>query len=65
VLNAANEVAVELFLAGRIGFTEIAATVEQALEDFAAPAPKDIADVMDLDRETRTRVTASLKASCA
>jgi 1-deoxy-D-xylulose-5-phosphate reductoisomerase len=65
VLNAANEVAVELFLAGRIGFIEIAATVEEALENFAAPAPKNIADVMELDRETRTRVTAALKASCA
>lgn len=65
VLNAANEVAVELFLAGRIGFTEIAATVEEALENIAAPAPVNIADVMELDRETRARVTASLKASCA
>jgi 1-deoxy-D-xylulose-5-phosphate reductoisomerase len=65
VLNAANEIAVEMFLAGRIGFTEIASTVEEALENFAAPAPKSIADVMELDRETRTRVAASLKASCA
>ena len=65
VLNAANEVAVEMFLAGRIGFTEIASIVEDALENFAAPAPKNIADVMELDRETRTRVAASLKASCA
>jgi 1-deoxy-D-xylulose-5-phosphate reductoisomerase len=65
VLNAANEVAVELFLAGRIGFTEISATVEEALENIAAPAPMNIADVMELDRETRARVTASLKASCA
>ncbi|MDX6632834.1 MAG: 1-deoxy-D-xylulose-5-phosphate reductoisomerase [Solirubrobacterales bacterium] len=32
VLNAADEVAVEAFLAGRIGFTEIARLVEDALE---------------------------------
>ncbi|MDX6652844.1 MAG: 1-deoxy-D-xylulose-5-phosphate reductoisomerase [Solirubrobacterales bacterium] len=32
VLNAADEVAVEAFLAGRIGFTEIARLVEEALE---------------------------------
>jgi len=65
VLNAANEVAVELFLAARIAFTEIASIVEEALESFAAPAPANIADVMELDRETRARVIASLKASCA
>ena len=64
VLNAANEIAVELFLAGRIGFTEIASTVEEALEDSAVPAPQDISDVVALDCETRGRVTASLKASC-
>jgi len=63
VLNAANEVAVELFLAGRIGFTEIASIVEEALENIVVPAPENISDVMELDRETRTRVTASLKAS--
>lgn len=65
VLNAANEVAVDLFLAGRIGFTEITSVVEEALENIAAPAPEDVADVMELDRETRARVMASLKASCA
>ena len=65
VLNAANEVAVEMFLAGRIGFIEIAATVEEALENFAAPAPMNIADVMELDRETRARVMVSSKANCA
>ena len=31
VLNAANEVAVEAFMAGRIGFLEIAAVVVEAL----------------------------------
>jgi len=65
VLNAANEVAVELFLSARVAFTEIASIVEEALENFAAPAPTNIADVMELDRETRARVMASLKASCA
>ena len=65
VLNAANEVAVELFLAARIAFTEIASIVEEALESFAAPGPATIADVMELDCETRARVMASLKASCA
>ena len=65
VLNAANEVAVEMFLAGRIKFTEIATIVEHALQTIARPAPMDIGDVVELDRETRTRVAGSLKASCA
>ncbi len=38
VMNAANEVAVEAFLGGRIGFTAIAAAVESALELEAAQA---------------------------
>lgn len=65
VLNAANEVAVEMFLAGRIGFTDIAATVERALEQIAAPKPERIADVIELDREARARVAETLKESCA
>lgn len=65
VLNAANEVAVEMFLKGRIGFADIAARVERALEQITAPAPQSIADVMELDREVRARVAATLKESCA
>jgi 1-deoxy-D-xylulose-5-phosphate reductoisomerase len=65
VLNAANEVAVEMFLTGRIGFTEIVSIVEEALENFTTPAPTDIAGVVELDRETRARVAGSVKASCA
>ncbi|SHG11122.1 1-deoxy-D-xylulose 5-phosphate reductoisomerase [Kaistia soli DSM 19436] len=36
VLNAANEVAVEAFLAGEIGFLDIAATVAETLDHMAA-----------------------------
>jgi len=36
VLNAANEVAVHAFLAGRLGFTGIAAVIEQTLERVGA-----------------------------
>jgi 1-deoxy-D-xylulose-5-phosphate reductoisomerase len=37
ILNAANEVAVEAFLNGRIGFLDIACVVEAALEECRAP----------------------------
>ena len=58
VLNAANEIAVELFLAGRIGFAEIAETVEIALQSANSGAPASIADVIALDAETRTTTRA-------
>ncbi|QNM83217.1 1-deoxy-D-xylulose-5-phosphate reductoisomerase [Sphingomonas sabuli] len=57
LLNAANEIAVEAFLAGRIGFVEIAALVETALERASGTTPASIDAVIALDRETRTRVT--------
>ena len=55
ILNAANEVAVSAFLAGRIGFAEIAATVERALATIGAPPPRSIADVIDIDSEVREK----------
>lgn len=39
VLNAANEAAVALFLAGKIGFMDIPALLEQAMDEHAATAP--------------------------
>lgn len=69
VLNAANEVAVASFLAGRIPFLEIASLVGRALEELDRtqdfPAPASISDVLDIDRRTRERVDAELKASCS
>jgi 1-deoxy-D-xylulose-5-phosphate reductoisomerase len=53
VLNAANEVAVAAFLAKRIGFLDIAALVEAALERLGAPPIPDLDSVLALDAETR------------
>jgi 1-deoxy-D-xylulose-5-phosphate reductoisomerase len=55
VLNAANEIAVAAFLDRRIGFTEIAATVARALATIGPPAPRSIADVIDIDLEVREK----------
>ena len=55
VLNAANEVAVAAFLGRRIGFTQIAAVVEDMLERIVVPTPATIAEVVALDREVRRR----------
>ena len=64
VLNAANEVAVEAFLSGSIRFTGIADAVAEALEASKEAAPGSISDVLDIDRSTRSRVGAAMKASC-
>jgi 1-deoxy-D-xylulose-5-phosphate reductoisomerase len=53
VLNAANEVAVQAFLDGRLRFTEIAATIERTLEAFDPEAPAGIEDVLEIDRRAR------------
>lgn len=60
VLNAANEVTVAAFLAGRIGFLRIAEIVEAALEMIDSGAPDTIEAVMALDAETRARTAALL-----
>ena len=60
VLNAANEIAVEAFLAKRIAFTTIFSTVAGALESIPAPKPASVDDILALDREVRRRVRAAL-----
>jgi 1-deoxy-D-xylulose-5-phosphate reductoisomerase len=68
VLNAANEIAVEAFLARRIGFMEIAMVTEATLEAMAgeiggAPAAT-LDDVIETDRAAR-HLAAGLCASRA
>jgi 1-deoxy-D-xylulose-5-phosphate reductoisomerase len=53
VLNAANEVAVAAFLAGRIGFVRIAAMADEVLGRYAPAAPASLADVMAVDARAR------------
>jgi len=60
VLNAANEVAVAAFLDRRIGFADIARTVESALLGIDAKAPQSIDDVLELDRKTREVALATI-----
>ncbi|MBN2189217.1 MAG: 1-deoxy-D-xylulose-5-phosphate reductoisomerase, partial [Chitinispirillaceae bacterium] len=56
VVNAANEMAVEAFLAGRIPFTAIAEIAAFALEKYA-PRPADsLKTIEEADRRTRTSV---------
>ena len=59
LLNAANESAVAAFLAGRIGFLDIARTVGRVLDRVADAPCHDLDSVLAYDAEAR-RVTAEL-----
>lgn len=68
ILNAANEIAVEAFLNRRIGFLDIAGTVERVLDDMGSPPADTLADVIALDgaaREAAERFIAGTSASRA
>jgi 1-deoxy-D-xylulose-5-phosphate reductoisomerase len=52
-LNAADEIAVEAFLDGKIPFTAISRTIEGVLQAMPESHPATIAEVLALDREAR------------
>jgi len=60
VLSAANEVAVEAFLAGRIPWTAIAEVVAEVL-DAGTGNVQEVADVLEVDRVARFRATEALE----
>lgn len=53
VLNASNEVAVQSFLTGRIGFLDIAGIVEEALQRLGSSPAHDLETVLDADQNAR------------
>ena len=65
VLNAANEVAVQAFLDGRIRFDQIHRVNRSTLDGWALPRVGGVEDLLDLDRHARThadRIVQSLQA---
>jgi 1-deoxy-D-xylulose-5-phosphate reductoisomerase len=52
-LNAADEIAVEAFLAGRISYPRIAALIAETLERVPVREPRSVGDVLEIDRESR------------
>ncbi|MEM9956754.1 MAG: 1-deoxy-D-xylulose-5-phosphate reductoisomerase [Pseudomonadota bacterium] len=52
-LNASNEVAVDAFVGGRIGFLDIAWVVEATLEQVAARTLGSLSDSLEVDAEAR------------
>jgi len=66
VLNAANEVAVEAFLAARIGFLDIPAVVHGTLDAWRGTgpsAPRDEQDVVAADRWARDDASRRLNST--
>ena len=59
--NAANEVAVAGFLAGRLGFLDIAATVEATLDRVSGAPARDVDDLVAADAEARTLAARELQ----
>jgi 1-deoxy-D-xylulose-5-phosphate reductoisomerase len=53
VLNAADEIAVELFLKKKIKFTDIPRLIERTLETSFFPPPKSIEEVIQIDKEAK------------
>jgi 1-deoxy-D-xylulose-5-phosphate reductoisomerase len=53
VLNAANELAVEAFLDGRLSFVDIATVIEEVMCKVEIVEPQSLADVQQADIESR------------
>jgi 1-deoxy-D-xylulose-5-phosphate reductoisomerase len=65
ILNAANEAAVAVFLAGGIGFLDIATIVEEVLAQYEPPPPTTLADVVAIDAEARQKAARIMQRMAA
>jgi len=60
VLNAANEVAVEAFLAGSVSFLQLAGLVEDTLEYAKISPAVDLTTIIEADRDARILANSKL-----
>jgi 1-deoxy-D-xylulose-5-phosphate reductoisomerase len=58
ILNAANEIAVQAFLDGRIGFTQIAEVVDNTLSSLEFGEPDSLDAVQESDKKARSHSAA-------
>lgn len=56
VMNAANEVLVDRFLNGKIGFTDIPDTIEKIMERHVPTYNLTLEDIIEIDKKTREEV---------
>lgn len=61
ILNAANEVAVDAFLKGKIGFFAMSDIIEQIISETAFISSPTLDDYIATDREARARTSAKIK----
>jgi 1-deoxy-D-xylulose-5-phosphate reductoisomerase len=54
-LNAADEIAVEAFLQGRIAFLAIADIVAETLSRIPGRTPRTVSEILEIDRESRAQ----------
>ncbi|HSO48924.1 MAG TPA: 1-deoxy-D-xylulose-5-phosphate reductoisomerase, partial [Acidimicrobiia bacterium] len=64
VLNAADEVAVEAFLQGRLGFLGIADVVSSTLDLVAWRPLESVEEVLEADREARETAASLIAGAC-
>lgn len=61
VLNAANEVAVDMFLKEEITFRDIYKIISSAIEHHNPTAPNTLEEILTVDKETRAMITERIK----
>ena len=64
ILNAANEVAVDAFLAGALGFLDIANLVESVLAELPAQGVVDVRTLVERDQTARAAARRILRHAC-
>ncbi len=64
IFNAADEVAVEAFLQGRLGFTGIPRVIAGTLDTVANVQPSRLEDVIEIDRQARAAAVALIGGAC-
>jgi 1-deoxy-D-xylulose-5-phosphate reductoisomerase len=64
-LNAADEVAVEAFLQGRIGYSSIFEIVQETLSRMPPRTLRSVGDILDVDRESRVKARELATARAA
>ncbi|AXH98732.1 1-deoxy-D-xylulose-5-phosphate reductoisomerase [Sporosarcina sp. PTS2304] len=60
-MNAANEVAVQLFMEGRISFIQIEEIIEQMMDQHQTIKNPDLEEILETDRITREKVYGIVK----
>lgn len=64
VMNAANDAAVEAFLKGTIGFTDVAKVVEYAVDRHYYKPVNSVDDIIAMDREVKKYVCERINMLC-